>query len=323
MIEGVEVPVLIDSGSSVSLISSDFRMSVPALRTRPLQKEYIGLYVANGQMLDTLGTIRMTLRLGSETWQHTFHVIRSTTQAVLLGWDFLVKHHALLDTTHARLQLWHVSIPLLYIEDMVPACCNVSLASAVTIPPLSEVIVPVKLNPPGQYDLSTHDFVGYLEPNTPESAQCAVACTVTAVKNGLTSARVLNPTDCAVPLKQGTYLGEFYSVTESDIEIVSRPSAKVPTTSTAPAASIRPAPVSLAESPLSGSQEASLSALLARFSEVFNTDNRNTGRCTLLKHHIRTGDQAPFKQRAYRTSPGKREEIERQVAGLLADGVIE
>lgn len=44
---------------------------------------------------------------------------------------------------------------------------------------------------------------------------------------------------------------------------------------------------------------------------------------TLIHHHIKTGDHPPLRQRAYRTSPEKREETDKQVATLLADGVIE
>lgn len=43
----------------------------------------------------------------------------------------------------------------------------------------------------------------------------------------------------------------------------------------------------------------------------------------LVQHHIRTEEHGPIKQRAYHALPEKRAEIERQVAGLLADGIIE
>ena len=97
VVEGAEVPILVDSGASVSLISADFRMSVPALRNRPLKNNYIDSRAVNGQMLDTLGTSEVTFRLGPTCWQHTFHVLRESTQCVLLGLDFLARNHALLD----------------------------------------------------------------------------------------------------------------------------------------------------------------------------------------------------------------------------------
>lgn len=113
VIEGMEVQMLVDSGSSVSLMSADFRMSIPTLRNRPLRKDYVSAHAVNGQMLDTLGTITVTFQLGTESWQHVFHVLRETTQTVLLGWDFLLKNHALLDLSNAKLQLWDITVPLL------------------------------------------------------------------------------------------------------------------------------------------------------------------------------------------------------------------
>ena len=319
VIEGTVVPMLLDSGSSVSLISADFRMSVPTLRNRPLKKDYVSARAVNGQMLDTLGTIPVILCLGTESWQHTFHVLRETTQAVLLGWDFLVKNHALLDITHGKLQLWDTTIPLLRGSDLTPVCCNVAIANTMTFPPLSEIIVPVNVHPPSSSVAYSNYFVGYLEPNIPDSSNLVVAHTVTAVRNGVTCARVLNPTKSDVVLQQGTHLGEFYTINDTDINSLSHDVAAVTAN---PSSHVIP-PVSLEDSPISTSQKATLSALLQQYGDIFSGDNRNTGKCTLVNHRIHTNNHPPIKQRAYRTSPGKRAEIEKQVAELLADGVIE
>ena len=316
VIEGTVIPVLLDSGSSVSLISAEFRMSVPALRNRPLKKDFISARAVNGQMLDTLGTITVVLCLGTESLQHTFHVIRDTTQAVLLGWDFMLKNHALLDIAHARLQLWGTTVPLLKGKDLTPVCCNVAITNTMTLPPLTEIIVPVSVKPPSSSGAYSTDFVGYLEPNIPHSSDFVVAHTVTTVQKGATCARILNPTKNDVILRQGTHLGEFYSISETD-EV-----ATVTTTALPHPTQVAP-PVSLESSPISQSQKAELSNLLSRYADVFSNSDRNTGKCTLVSHRIHTGSHPPIKQRAYRTSPEKRAEIERQVADLLADGVIE
>ncbi|XP_076863392.1 zinc finger protein 800a isoform X1 [Brachyhypopomus gauderio] len=322
VIEGTVVPMLIDSGSSVSLISAEFRMSVPALRSRPLKKHYVAARAVNGQMLDTLGTISIIFCIGSDSWQHTFHVLRETTQAVLLGWDFLVKSHALLDIANARLQLWGATIPLLTGKDLTPVCCNVSVATAMAFPSLSEVMVPVIVSSPGPSGAYSRDFVGYLEPNIPDTSNLVVAHTVTTVKNGLTCARVLNPTKNDIVLQPGSHLGEFYPVDESDLETLPFSDVKGIDRATSHSDSAVP-PVSLEDAPISSSQKTALSAILLQYKDIFNTSDRNTGKCRLVKHHIRTGNHPPIKQRAYRTSPEKRTEIERQVADLLADGVVE
>ena len=79
--------------------------------------------------------------------------------------------------------------------------------------------------------------------------------------------------------------------------------------------------MSLQESPASQPQKEQLAALLAEHQEVFNMTKGVAGKCTLINHCIKTGNHPPVRQRAYRASPEKKEEIDRQV--LLKDGVIE
>lgn len=192
-IEGTEVNILVDSGATESFISAEFRKSVPALHKRPLQADFVAARAVNGQMLDTLGTITATLRLGNHSWQQVFHVLRGSTQTALLGLDFLVPNRALLDYAHGVLQLRNTEVPLLCSKDLIPECCNVSIATATALPPLSEMLVPVCVKPSRPMDQSP-DFVGYLQPNLQNKCECVVAHAVTSVKGGVTLARVLNPT---------------------------------------------------------------------------------------------------------------------------------
>lgn len=171
------------------------------------------------------GTITATLRLGKTSRQHVFHVLRESTQTALLGMDFLVTNGALLDYARGKLHLWDTVLPLLSGEDLIPECCNVSITTVMTLPPLSEMLVPVSVSPPGPVD-HLPDFVGYLSPNLKSKSECVITHTVTSVKDGVTTARVLNPTNTDIILREGTHLGEFFSVDES--EIVSLPPPHVP-----------------------------------------------------------------------------------------------
>lgn len=74
---------------------------------------------------------------GNNSWQHVFHVLRGSTQTALLGLDFLVPNRALLDYAHGAPQLWDTVVPLLCGNDFIPECCNVSITTATTLPPLS------------------------------------------------------------------------------------------------------------------------------------------------------------------------------------------
>lgn len=317
-IEGTELNILIDSGSTESFISADFRRSIPALCQRPLCADIIEARAVNGQLLDTLGTVTATLRLGSQSMQWVFHVLRESTQTALLGLDFLIAHHALLDFSRNRLQLWGMDIALLSCKDLIPVCCNVSLTANLTLPPMSEMLVPVSVSPSGP---ATHlpEFIGYLEPNPQSKSGCVVAHTLTSVKNGNTTARLLNPTNQNLTLRKGLHIGEFFSVNEGDL--VAHPTQTDKSESSVVATEVPP--VSLTDSPVNSSQMRAIQALLAEYGNIFSRSERVAGKCTLIKHCINTGDSPPLRQRAYRTSPEKREEIDRQVAALLADGVIE
>lgn len=186
--------MLVDSGASVSLISSDFRMSIPALRNRPLGKNFVHSRAVNGQILDTLGSMSITFRLGPTCFQHTFYVLRESTQSMLLGFDFLAGNRALFDLGRGVLQLQNITVPLLCSAELIPECCNVSPAGVITIPPLSESLVPVGVSRSVGSGGSAANFEGYLEPNIPETTGLVVAHTVARVQSGCSVVRVLNPT---------------------------------------------------------------------------------------------------------------------------------
>ena len=57
--------------------------------------------------------------------------------------------------------------------------------------------------------------------------------------------------------------------------------------------------------------------------DVFAFSDDQLGRTTLVQHVIETGDAAPIKQRPYRTSPESKQEIDRQVNGMLERGIIQ
>ena len=98
-----------------------------------LNADFIVARGVNGQMPDTLGTITATLHLGEDSWQHVFHVLRGSTQAALLGLDFLNVNHALLDYARGKLQLWDTVISLLCAKDLISECFNVSITIDTTI----------------------------------------------------------------------------------------------------------------------------------------------------------------------------------------------
>uniref|UniRef100_A0AAV2J220 Gypsy retrotransposon integrase-like protein 1 n=1 Tax=Knipowitschia caucasica TaxID=637954 RepID=A0AAV2J220_KNICA len=188
------------------------------------------------------------------------------------------------------------------------------MSTDVIIPPYCEMVVPVQVEAPRSMEPHTDFYIGYVEPETRDSMGLVVARTVAPVKDGLTVARLLNPTDHELRMHSGSHLGVLHHVDNSDVF--------EPTDGVDPDAKPVTLP-DLGDCYLTDDQRQKLSELLERHCNVFSTGGGFTKATGVIKHHINTNGSLPVRKRAYRTSPDKRREIDRQVQRLLADGVIE
>lgn len=315
IVEGIEVCTLIDSGSFVSIVSEDFRNTHPALKKRPMTPSSLPARSVNGQRLDILGKLTIGIRLGKQVWQQDFEVLRGAYQPVILGFDFLRKHHALLDIKNKVMQLWDMKIPLLPKGYEVAACCNVSVLAPTKIPAMSETFITACVSAATPASPMPTDYVGVLMPNP--SCDIIVAHSLSEVQNGITVVRVLNPSRDDIELHSGKHLGEFHSA--SSVDIIS---AEETCCTTSPVHAVAP-PVQINESNLSPSQVQSLKSLLQEYSAVFSKHSEDRDRTSIIKHRIHTGDATPIKQRAYRVTLEQRAEIQTQVEQLLKADVIE
>lgn len=111
---------------------------------------------------------------------------------------------------------------------------------------------------------------GYLEPNITKNIGLVVH-SVTAVKEGVTVARVLNPTGNTVALKQGLHLGMLYALTPTEVGPSLCLSSKLM--------------FFLEDFPFTEKQRAQLSALLGRFCSLFCLSDRDLGHCQTSCSH--------------------------------------
>ncbi|KAK7926034.1 hypothetical protein WMY93_008344 [Mugilogobius chulae] len=295
-------------------VSEDFRNSHPALKKRPMTASTVPARSVNGQCLDILGTLTIGLRLGQKVWQQEVEVLRGAYQPVILGWDFLVQHHALLDAKNKVLQLWDLTMPLLPKQHEVAACCNVSVLAPTKIPAMSETLITACVSSATPASPVPTDYCGVVMPNT--NCDVMVAHSVSSVQNGTTIVRVLNPSRDDIELHPGQHLGEFHSASSVDIMPIGDTSAVTVDKDFIPIAK-------LPNTNLSHAQIESLNNLLQKYSDVFSANSQDRGRTGLIKHHIRTGVALPIKQRAYRVTPDQRAEIQAQVDELLKADIIE
>ena len=97
VVEGVEVEMLVDSGSDVTFVDSRFYHSIPA-STRPgLVPSTCSLNTASGSAMSPEGEAKFQIKLGNQTWCYPVIVSRLGSTKVIIGNYFLTDNECLID----------------------------------------------------------------------------------------------------------------------------------------------------------------------------------------------------------------------------------
>ena len=105
---GVEVEMMLDSGSSVSLIQKDVLSRAQDV-VRIKATKTLRLVTASGDQLPILDHVSAFVQVGELYVRHEFVVTESLVAPVILGVDFLHEHALLLDFAKAYVQVRHAN----------------------------------------------------------------------------------------------------------------------------------------------------------------------------------------------------------------------
>ncbi len=139
-----------------------------------------------GDYLYTLGLLPITNRLGEEVFSHDVQVVRNAIQPVILGWDFLSKHHAAIDLRENYLKLWNWTFPLICSQERVPLRSSAVTLESIPIPARSQINMLAKIQANIWEKEFTCNYVGLLDPEIQSVPGLFVARTVTSLKAGVT-----------------------------------------------------------------------------------------------------------------------------------------
>jgi len=191
-INGVSVMALIDSGSTISVVH-------PSILTRlsddvaVSSRNDIGqIRLADGSMIDTLGTVRLKVQLGAvkEFCTHDW-VVSEVESPVVIGVDFLRAHQCTLDVRAGTLMALGTVHVCRFMESM-PQVFRIRVAETVEIPAWSEMIVP------GETCDTSHLTLGLVEGNGQPLCDGTL----------LVARTVLNPSQDVLPLRVANLSGE-------------------------------------------------------------------------------------------------------------------
>lgn len=329
-IYGHDMSFLIDTGASVSAIKTTVKDQISQLASlTPTATSISSIKSVSGDVIAVQGLINLPFTIGHNSYPFTALVIDKMAYDAILGRDFLDYYKAKIDLENHILTLGTDSLPFSSDYDSsadsttnIPTCF-VQAQSSFIIPPSTEIIAPAVLEHP-----AAKGTTGIIEPRQEfmERYQLAGAAELVNVwDNNSVPIRLLNPTNQPIQIYRKTRLGQIsfvdneiatFNLHKSDLQ--AEASREVPTAVDCDP----PAPFDIHTDGLTQDQQNQIQALLTKYKDVFAYTADQLGRCSIVKHTIDTGDNAPIRLRPYRTTPANKEEIDKQINEMLKNDVI-
>ena len=329
-VNNVHISALIDTGSSVNIMSRDVYDSIPNSCKLPIDQSTCSeVLLANNAKLVIDGTAKVSVRINGDIHDVVFHIFASCTHPIILGMDYLRKNKVVLDFSKFDV---HTS-----------KCKDVKITCTKTfvIPPESEIIVtgmassPVVFGSQGICSNVTH---------LNRKGVIVAKSLCTFPRDGTVPVKLFNTTKSSVRIVRGKPIamcelldGTTVSFCTNlngliDAPLVNNVQTHVPATLPETKDTVHSSISCDTEfihafdnlNHLSEHEHSELCNLLCANSDLFVTArNPSLGFTELVKHTITLkSDFKPKHQRPYRLPPDKREVLRHHIDELLAQGII-
>ena len=313
----IPVQILIDTGCTTNLISKRvFDKLSKNLRLLMETQDSHGV-MADGTRMSFLGLVRLPLQLRHFSTTEIF-MVGHIDEDVILGMPFLTKQGCALDFRRNVLALQEQELRCTDRQGR-PLMSKVQIYRDVELHPRCETTAIGRIQEsatfsPGVVESKTTDILIAASLNQPDN-------------KGRLLLRCLNVTDQPVKLTSGTIVGEFIAVEEDDIEKaddVYKVQGNHFTSESGVPAHLRELLGSACAELPSFEHQQQVAQLLSQYADIFSKSDGDVGQTTAVQHEIPVlPGTVPIRQPPHRLGAEKEAEVERQVADLLARGLIE
>lgn len=328
---------LIDSGSEVTMISTNRYNAIPEDKRPELYLPNFSITSVNGQPLEMLGAAVMRITIGMHV-AYKEVVVANIQDDAILGRDFLeaegveisFRKHLIQfpdgETAHTISQVTHRDT---YKQD----CLRVVSTEKITIPALSRMDIAALIK-------HTADITeeGIVEPNPVlvEKQMVMVARTLVNTSSSSIVLQIMNPTEKDVTIHARTTLGWCHS-TDGDAQPIRVQAKEDKSVRRATTGQDQPQDVSdevpdhlqevydeaLEELHVDEEGCKRLRHILRTHANTWQENDEDYGRTNLVKHTIDTGTAPPVKQRVRQQPLTLRQVEEEQVKTMLEADIIE
>ena len=330
------VRFLIDSGSEVTIVKSDFFFKEPSLKDRPLVNAGWEIVGIGGEDVPVKGATHIPITLGGREYLIEALVADINTTGVL-GMNFFQKYSASSNFHSGELTLDGESFLMQRKE--APRSFQTKVAHAVTVPPYSESIVRTRVvgqrkdvqglycvQPAKRFAAATGLAMGgaLVKPDSHGVPILVVNPTAEPIRlPGGTLAALCAPALSVKTLPKGGAGGPTVDGTEHSAFVSSVSGQEPDSAATGPVELPEHLEQLVPRERLSEPHQEAVRNLLAAYADVFAPPGGSLGRTNVTEHHIDLDDERPFRQRLRRSALVHQQVIETEVQKMLDADVIE
>ena len=318
-INGVQTPLLLDTGAAVTLLRKDTWDKVTSHSPQQLvpwsETKLVG---ANGSPLNIHGSARILLKLKGKTVPTDVVIVSPLTTEGIVGLDFLQKEKASIDLDKEQIYLpeRNCTLPL---HKPAPTskdiAVKVRLEGTIEVPAYSEIEVMACLEEP------TSGETWLLENVVSKQTPIIVARALVQPTPTHVPVRLLNPMSESIIMYAGKEVATIERV-EYSLSVVNNITSSGRHVRTNQDDML----LKLVEecgAELKKDEKEMFYLLLTSFSDVLASSTTDLGRTDKLQHSIHTGDAEPIRQPVRRISPHRREEVRTLLDEMLKNDVVE
>ena len=347
--------VLIDTGASITVISAELLRRLN-IQPQSLTPTAVRVRDASASSLNPIGAIRLNVELHRVSiGEVEFVVLQNLNAEAIIGSDVLHKHFKGINFEDGKLAYKNELIPLNNCLNPSRNIFEIFLLRDVFIPPFGEVLTRATSIRGDLTRSQTDDVVAMakesgavamVEPvairGLEEKVRAARSvlsvnylCCDSVPDRGI-PVRLSNFTDRVVELGADVPIANVelvevesvlpathLSMEELEVNnIVALDSVANSTTATGDESTVKPEDVAKAIKTTKQGEAEKLSALLHKYPQLFAANPKKPTQTTKTTHSIDTGDAKPIKLPPYRNARVDDEHIEKEIAGLLSNGLI-
>ena len=316
----VEIPILLDTGSAVTVIDEEIWKLMKA-KDDKLEKVPFAIRSVTQHDIEILGQkdINITLPTRKKNGRRNFKVsvliAKGLLHKAILGLNFLKRFDAFIDLSQNKISLFNQgtkSVHELFQGKGGYRSVSVVLAQDIVVAARTERRVQCKVTE----DIEDGNIV-YFEPKQEilQTKPIYVAGAIDIINKGSITAQLINPTQEGITLRRGTVVGQVEMMEEA---VVGNIEAEEP-----PKSRAWMEKVDIGDKNFSTGEKKRIEDLLAEYKDVFSQGENDLGRCGLVSHSIEIIGEKPKRCGVRPLNPAMREVLKTHIDELKSNDLIQ